>query len=187
MLGAEEEIVRLCRIFSVDEKTSASLQKAALMHDITKAYDYNENIKYMESIGHSFPKDNLHCVKTLHQVSGAYMAREKFSEDTDDIAFNAIMYHTTGRPGMTLTEKLLYLADYIEPQRTFSDCVELRNFFYDGINRGDDPNLHLSRTLLISYDMTIRGIIKGSGYLHPDTVAARNELVLDVSDCKTEK
>ena len=78
---------------------------------------------------------------------------------------------------MSIGEKLLYLADYIEDTRTFPDCVELRKYFWDRINAGDDRQVVLRDTLIISFDMTIKGLIGDGTPIHRDTVEARNFLI----------
>ena len=95
---------------------------------------------------------------------------------------------------MSLFSMLLYLADYIEPGRTFPDCVRLREYFYAGVQglsgdaakvdapNGDVPNgdalyMHLLRTLLMSFDMTVRGLLDDGEELFPMTAVARNSVL----------
>ena len=105
------------------------------------------------------------------------MAKELFPDDADETVFSAIRWHTTGKAGMTLTEKLMYLADFIEPTRTFPDCVRLRGYFYSRIGE-NDKNAVLDSTLILSFDMTVTELISSGQPIHPDTVAARNYLIL---------
>ena len=83
---------------------------------------------------------------------------------------------------MTLPEKLLYLADYIDLSRTFKDCVTLRNFFFDAdperLNSSERETL-LRETLIRSFDMTIAALIEDGQPIAEDTVKARNKLVLE--------
>ena len=82
---------------------------------------------------------------------------------------------------MSIGEKLLYLADFIEPTRTFESCVMLRKFFYDGIAAGD-ALVHLEKTLLYSFDMTIKELIAEHNVIMTDTVEARNYICAAVSE-----
>lgn len=77
---------------------------------------------------------------------------------------------------MSLTQKLMYLADYIEPTRSFDDCIKLRNYFYGNIESGSKLKV-LNDTLILSFDMTIENLIKQRNPIHPDTIAARNYLI----------
>lgn len=110
---------------------------AALLHDITKSFSPEEHKQFAESRHICLPAANTDSPKTLHAVTGAYMAEELFPDDADETVFSAIRWHTTGKAGMTLTEKLMYLADFIEPTRTFPDCVRLRGYFYSRIGEND--------------------------------------------------
>ena len=82
---------------------------------------------------------------------------------------------------MTVFESIVYLADYIEETRTFPDCVELRRYFRDGINSpGVDRDEHFKKTMVLSFDMTIRSLIEDNMPIDRDTVAARNRFLLEL-------
>ncbi len=176
ILGTEEECLRLAEIFSLTEEETEQLATAALLHDITKRFSREEHLAYLEAIGREVGEDFLRSEKTLHALTGAFYAREHYPEAVDDAVFSAILFHTTGREDMSLLQKLLYLADYIEPTRTFPDCVTLRQYFYDRIGNGDRMKA-LNDTLIFSFDMTISDLLKGRCPIHSDTVAAWNFLV----------
>ena len=81
---------------------------------------------------------------------------------------------------MTLSEKLIYLADYIDMSRTFEDCVMLRNYFLaaEPERLGENERLvHLSNTLILSFDMTLRILTDEGTPISLDTMAARNQLI----------
>ena len=83
---------------------------------------------------------------------------------------------------MTLDEKLIYLADYIDESRTFPDCVTLRNLFWDAHPEHMEMPArlaHLRTVLIVSYDMTITGLIRDGVPVSPDTFLARNELLCE--------
>ena len=82
--------------------------------------------------------------------------------------------------GMTLTEKIVYLADYIDMSRKFEDCVRLREFFFSAEpeKMSESERLsHLDKTLILSFDMTIAGLIESGSVISADTFAARNSLI----------
>ena len=72
--------------------------------------------------------------KLLHSKTGAYFARDLFGIEED--VFSAILWHTTGKPDMSLLEKIIYLADYIEPTRDFPGVDDLRKTVYSDLNAG---------------------------------------------------
>ena len=85
---------------------------------------------------------------------------------------------------MSISEKILYLADYIDMSRTFEDCVKLRDYFFsknfDEMS-GEERMRHLDRTLLMSFDMTIKGLIAEGIVINRDTINARNSLICTLS------
>ena len=81
---------------------------------------------------------------------------------------------------MTLADKLVYLADYIDDSRKFPDCVRLRDYFWNAGPENMDMEArlaHLRDTLILSFDMTIRNLLAESVPISADTVLARNELI----------
>ena len=177
VLGTEKECLELAGIFGMSDADREKLAFAALLHDITKSFSPEEHEQFAENRHICLPAANTDSPKTLHAVTGAYMAEELFPDDADETVFSAIRWHTTGKAGMTLTEKLMYLADFIEPTRTFPDCVRLRGYFYSRIGE-NDKNAVLDSTLILSFDMTVTELISSGQPIHPDTVAARNYLIL---------
>jgi len=180
ILGTEEECLRLAALFSLSEEETEQLATAALLHDITKRFSREEHLSYLDALGREVGEDFLRSEKTLHALTGAFYAREHYPDMVDDAVFSAILFHTTGRADMSLLQKLLYLADYIEPTRTFPDCVTLRQYFYDRIEHGDRMKV-LNDTLIVSFDMTISDLLKERRPIHSDTVAAWNFLVSEKS------
>ena len=80
--------------------------------------------------------------KLLHAKTGAAFARELFGIE-DDI-YGAIRWHTTGKPDMTLLEKIIYLADFVEPTRDFPGVVELRELCFEDIDAAMAKGLEMS-------------------------------------------
>lgn len=177
ILGTEEECLRLAVQFRLSKADTAKLQTAALLHDITKSFSPEQHRAVLCEQGVTTALLYPASVKTWHAVTGAYYAKTVLPSLVDDAVFDAIRFHTTGRVCMSLPEKLLYLADYIEPTRTFPDCVRLRQFFYDAMASKDNPEAVLNKTLILSFDMTIEDLLRSRCPIHPDTVAARNDLL----------
>ncbi len=91
---------------------------AGMLHDCAKCIEFEKQIKICEKnhmvlSGAEREKDS----RLIHAKSGSVLAKEKYGVEDDDI-LNAISYHTTGRPGMSSLEKIIYIADYIEPGRS---------------------------------------------------------------------
>ena len=91
-------------------------QTAGLLHDCAKCIPNDKKIKLCEKYGLPMTNIEKQAPFLLHAKLGAYLADKMYGVDDPEI-LGAIEWHTTGRPGMTLLEKIVYLADYIEPNR----------------------------------------------------------------------
>ena len=162
------------------------LRTAALLHDITKEYPTELHVKLCAERDIELDADALFAPKTLHARTAAAIIPEKYPQLASPEIIGCVRWHTTGRAGMTLPQKLIYLADYIDMSRTFRDCVVLREMFMSAQpeKMTDKERLsHLRRILIISYGMTVRGLIEDGLPISRDTVEARNELIREeISD-----
>ena len=89
---------------------------AGLLHDCAKCMDNDKKIRICNKNQISYSKIEAENPYLLHGKVGAYIARKEFDILYEDI-LNAITWHTTGRPDMSLLEKIIFVADYIEPSR----------------------------------------------------------------------
>ncbi len=174
-LSVEAEAEALGKLFRLPDEEIYKLRCAALLHDITKEKKLDGQIELCKRFGIDYTDEDVRSPKVFHAFTGAFLARELFPELVDDVIFNGIRYHTTGRENMSLFEKLIYLADYIEPQRTFEDCVKLRKLFYS-TEKFDQE--HLDRIMLLSFNMTLSCLIVENAPMHSATVRARNALIM---------
>lgn len=174
----ERMVARLGALY-VPEKI-LMLRGAALLHDITKEYKKEYQLLLCARYGLTVTKEDLYAPKTFHARTAAAMIPEEYPEFADEELISCVRYHTTGHRGMTLCEQLVYLADYIDLSRTFEDCVRLRNFFFDPHpeEMGEKERLsHLRDTLILSFDMTMKGLLEEGTPISPDSFEARNELI----------
>lgn len=158
------------------------LRAAALLHDITKVYDAEKQLKMCEEFGIMIRGEDSASPKLFHAKTGAALAKKDFPDYCDDDIVSAVRWHTTARADMSVFEMLVYLADYIEDTRTFEDCVKLRKMFYDGIEAAKDVPERLSvlrKTMITSLDMTIKCLIEEGAPVDRDTVEARNWFILN--------
>ncbi len=172
--GVSEEARELAKIFLPEKEEKLYL--AGLLHDITKDFEKENHFKMCEKYG--IKVDKKIAPKLLHSKTGAAFALELFGKEyVDNEVYSAIFYHTTGRENMTLFEMIIYLADYIEKGRTFEDCVVLRKYFYDNISLAktyDEKLEVLRKTMVYSFDMTIKNLILEGKQIDSDTINARN-------------
>ncbi len=179
-LAVEREAKALGELFLPEEVNR--LRAAALLHDITKVYDAEKQLKICSEFGIMVGREDTAAPKLFHAKTGALVAKRDFPDFSDDEIIGAVRWHTTGRAGMSIFEMLIYLADYIEDTRTFEDCVILRNQFYSGISEANTVKERLAvlrRAMITSFDMTIRCLISEGALVDRDTLEARNWFILN--------
>lgn len=146
--GCEEEAVRLARRWGADENDA---REAAILHDITKRLQLDEQLLLCERYGIINDGFEKWEDKLLHAETGAAIAKDQFG--ASDSVCEAIRWHTTGKAGMSIIEKVVYMADYIEPSRAFAGLDELRRTAYEDIDQALAIGLQMSID-----DMRARGI-----------------------------
>lgn len=177
-LAVEKEVAELARIYLPAQENK--LRAAALLHDITKKADLPTQLQYCAEYGLPVTAEDKCAPKTFHARTAAAVAEREFAAYADPEVIDGIRWHTTGHKGMTILESLVYLADYIEETRTFPDCVTLRRYFYENLTGAKtecEKQTVLQKTLLLSFDMTIRGLLEEGAPIGKDTFDARNELI----------
>ncbi|MGN0273964.1 MAG: bis(5'-nucleosyl)-tetraphosphatase (symmetrical) YqeK [Chordicoccus sp.] len=115
----------------------ADLKKAelaGLLHDCAKCISDSKKIKICDKNGIAITDVERNNPFLLHAKVGAYIARVKYGVTESDV-LDAIRYHTTGRPGMTPLEQIVFIADYIEPRRNKSRHLpEIRKMAFRDLN-----------------------------------------------------
>ena len=138
--GVEQEAVRLANRWGADPEAAA---EAAICHDITKKLPREDQLRLCGKYAIMADEYERGSEKLLHARTGAAFARDLFGL-TDEVV-SAIRWHTTGRPAMTLLEKITYLADYIEPSRAgFDGLAELRLTCYQDLDAAMELAMRMS-------------------------------------------
>jgi nicotinate-nucleotide adenylyltransferase len=144
--GVESEAVSLAMLWGEDPETAA---EAGILHDITKKLSLDEQLILCGKYGIINDNVEMGNVKLLHAKTGAALARDLFG--VSDAVYGAIRWHTTGRPDMTLLEKIIYLADYIEPNRDFPGVDDIRRLALEDIDKAMALGLRMSLDDIRSY------------------------------------
>lgn len=166
-LGVMEMAVTLANLYGVDEKKA---ELAAVFHDYAKFRPIDEMRGII--IEQRMPSDLLLYNSELwHAPVGAFLV-EKEAGITDLEILSAIRFHTSGRQGMTKLEKIIYLADYIEPSRRFHGVLEVREL----------AKSNLENALIKAVQNTIQFLVKMGKPIYPDTFYAYNDLVKNLED-----
>ena len=102
---------------------------ASLLHDITREEPEEAQLRLIKEFHLNVTDDDLLYPATLHQLTGAALARSLFPDIVNDRVYSAISNHCTGREAMTAAEKTVFLADYIETGRKYDSSIRIRNLF----------------------------------------------------------
>lgn len=121
VLGCRDTAKRLARRWGADETDAA---RAGLLHDITKALDGPLQLTLCQAYGTILDSFSQKNPKTLHALTGSIVAERIFGEN--EAVVSAIRSHTTGKANMNTLEKIIYVADYMEPNRDFPGVEQLR-------------------------------------------------------------
>lgn len=123
--GCSQTAGELARQFGANETDAL---RAGILHDVTKILTGEEQLKLCQKYGMMITDLERETPKLLHAKTGAAVARYIFGEN--DAVFEAICWHTTGKANMSMLEKIIYLADYVEPNRDFEGVLPLRELAY---------------------------------------------------------
>lgn len=145
----------------------ADIQKAmtaGLLHDCGKYLSAEDQIRLCKKKKISLTESELEMPALVHAKLGAYLARHEYGIKDPDI-LDAITYHTTGHPGMTLLEKIVYIADYIEPNRKeIPGLDQIRRIVFADIDKA----------VCLSAGSTVRYLRNGGKAVDPMTVNTYN-------------
>jgi len=147
--ACEKEALQLSARWGADPDNA---REAAILHDITKKLDFAENMCIIAEHGVVIDKLGSSEEKLLHSITGSLLAQSVFG--VSEAVANAIKWHTTGRAGMSILEKIIYIADYIESTRVFPGVEELRRKAYNNIDEAMVMGLEITIGDLISRGIT---------------------------------
>ena len=143
VLGCRDTAVELARHWGADETDAA---RAGILHDITKALRGSLQLTLCSEYGIILDDFSTKYPKTLHALTGALVAERIFGEN--NAVVDAIKHHTTGKADMNLLEKIIYVADYMEPCRDFPGVEKLRELAYTDLDAALKLGLEMTLELL---------------------------------------
>ena len=154
VLGCRDTAVELAKRWGADETDAA---RAGMLHDITKALDGPLQLTVCQEYGKILDAFSRKYPKTLHALTGSLVAERIFGENPRVV--EAIRNHTTGRAEMGLLETIIYVADYMEPNRDFPGVEELRRLAYTDIYAA----------LKLGLSMTLEHLARQGSEVSPET------------------
>lgn len=167
-MGAADTAVLLAEKFGGDREKAYI---AGLLHDVMKNESEEEQLKMMKKDGIILSQAEKNNPKLWHAMSGAAFIRHELGITDPDIV-NAVRYHTTGRAGMSLLEKIIYTADFISPERNYPDVEVMRSLSFESLDKGD----------LYSLQFSLKRLSECKFVIHTDSVDFYNELVIKLKN-----
>ena len=172
--GVERMAARLARIYAPERENE--MRAAALLHDVTKEKKTDEQVAICNRYKYELREDEIGSPAILHAITASLIIPDEHPDFATDEIISAVRWHTTGRENMSLFEKIIYLADYIEETRKYEECIALRNMFFDAMPEkmtAADAEQHLDRVIWHSLDMTVKDIESKGGKVCAETIAAK--------------
>lgn len=154
------------------KKYGADTEKAylaGLIHDSCKDVFVGEQLLYLRENGAELTKLEAAAPKLYHAMSGKIFAEKEFNVEDRDV-LNAIRYHTTGRKGMSLLEKVVFVADFISVERNYDGVEPMR----------EKAKISLEAAIVVGLSFTIKDLIDREQFVHPDTIDAYNDALGEV-------
>lgn len=165
-IGVMEECIRLAKFYNINKKKA---EIAGLLHDCAKHLNNAEVLAIIEEKGLAVDDIQINAPALHHGIVAPVIAFEQYGV-TDSEILDALYWHSTGRAGMTPLEKIVFIADYIEPGRKFDNLDKARKAAYEDINL----------CILMLADTTIEYVLKKGDFLHPNTIYTRNDALMKV-------
>lgn len=162
-IGVAATAVKLAAVYGAD---AGKAQTAALLHDIVRDYSDDQLLELCQKYNIETDEVERTIPALLHGKVGACIAQERFGV-TDKEILNAITFHTTARREMTDLDKIIFIADMIEPGRSFPGVEELRQL----------AEKDLDRAVVAGINSTIRYVLARGLIIHPASIEARNNLL----------
>lgn len=169
-MGVAETAKELAEHWGVDPFRAYA---AGLVHDCAKEVPFAKTVELLEKSGVTLNLIEKSTPGILHAPLGAIFVKEIFDIDDEEILC-AVKYHTTGRENMSVLEKIIYIADFIEPNRSYSEAEEVRRL----------AKIDIDKAALKEADMVIKFNIAKGKIIHPDTIHTRNYLLKIINEGK---
>ncbi len=165
-VGVAQTAVRLAERYNADREKA---YLAGILHDAAKNFSYEEMLDKCAEYNIELDEISKSSKGLMHGPLGAEIVRRDFGVDDEEV-YSCIFFHTTGKPDMTLLEKIIYIADMTEPNRKFEGVEKLRMMTFE----------NLDKSLLMGFDSTIIHTVQKGELLNSATIHARNSIIKEL-------
>ncbi|MBC9783880.1 bis(5'-nucleosyl)-tetraphosphatase (symmetrical) YqeK [Heliobacterium chlorum] len=163
IVGAGQTASQLAKCHGLDPVKAMA---AALLHDVAREWPAEKQRRRCEQAQITLEPWEWEQPELLHAYVGVHVAQEKYGVQDLDV-LNAICCHTVGHPQMGSLEKIVYLADKMEPNRSYPGVEKIR----------DTAVKSLDKAMIVALEQSIYHVLRKGRMLHPLTIGARNQLL----------
>lgn len=163
-LNVADSALELAKHYGADEEKAYI---AGLLHDCTKNESDDRQLQMLSSCGIILSCVERNNPKLFHAMTAPIYAKAVFGIEDEEI-LSAMRFHTTGKKGMSLLEKIVYIADYISAERDYADVDVMRILAFED----------LDKAALYSLKFSLRSLSEKERVIHPDSLEFYNELII---------
>ena len=164
-LNVADSARELALLYGCDEEKAYT---AGLLHDVMKNASAEEQLDVINKAAWQLTEAEKANDKLWHAIAGAAFMKTELGIDDDDL-IEAVRYHTTARKNMSVLEKVIYVADFVSADRNYPEVDEVRQA----------SRQSLEKAMMLGLEFCIQEIAKRRQILHPDSVDAYNEIILN--------
>ena len=166
VLGVEACAIKLAKLFMSDKTNE--LRAAALLHDVTKELPTDEQLKLLASEKFNLTDEDMKSKQLFHSFTAPIIVRHDFPEFATADILSAVFKHTVGDSEMSIFDKIIFISDYVEDNRTFDSCIKVRELLFNGIEELDASERikRLDKACLASVNGTIKALEKNGSNIN---------------------
>lgn len=177
-LGVEECANFLGRLLLPDRVDE--LRAAALLHDVAKEMNVNEQLSIIDAYAIEATREDLDTLPAIHSFAAVAVILRDFPVFATSDILSAVKNHTLGAPGMSLFDKIIYISDFIEIGRDYSNCKIVREYLLSAITVAKSQEEMLSllnKAIIMSIDFTIGALERKGSSVNSKTLAFKTSLL----------
>ena len=154
------------------------ISAAALLHDITKELSQQEQLRIMERFNVILPYDADECPQVLHSFTAPFIIKEELPIYATDEILSAVKKHTIGSDDMSIFDEIIFISDYAEEGRTYSNCIEVREYMLSSMKSGEtESNCRiLHKACILAIENTISHLEAKNAFIAPEVYLAKKAL-----------
>ncbi len=156
------------------------LRAAALLHDIAKELDINDQLKLIDDCGIILSDEDRDTISALHAFAAVPVIKKDYQSFATPEILSAVYKHTLGSNDMSVFDKIIYISDYIEDGRIYNSCQRVREYLNTELKEAEkyeDRIKILNRAIVMSIDYTIANLLENGRTVNHTTINTKEALL----------